>query len=241
MDFKVIIAARNTDGLLPGERHILLLLATHANGPDTPWPSVQTIASESGYTMRRVQQILHSLESGGVIAGRGSGGRGMTNSYTLLLHVNHEAGFSETEETTKPVSAKSAPNPEISERKPRNARSKTTKPVSSQEDVKKNVKITLLPRETGLTLLGDEPYCAMLRDRFPSLDFRYETDKWLIYIEDKPPKGNYKLSLQNWLERAVKFMQNGAQRNGTAYRTSQAPTGPSTDGRPQRTPIYGSS
>lgn len=247
MDYLRVIAARSTNAaLLPGERHILLLLATHANGPDTPWPSVQTIATESGYTGRRVQQILQSLEAKGVIIRNGIGGRSMTNSYELRLHVNHEAGFAEIAQTTKPVSlikesnheagfAEMEGNHEMVERKPRNRKPETTKPTSPQEDVKKNVKITLIPKETGQKLLSDETYCTALRERFSTLDFDYETDKWLLYIEGKPPKGNYKLSLQNWLERATSFRQNGAQRNGTGTHrpdTQEHRPGYRTDGTP---------
>jgi hypothetical protein len=42
-----------------------------------------------------------------------------------------------------------------------------------------------------------------LRIRFYSLDFDWEYEKWQDYVAEKPPKGNWKLSLKNWLERCA--------------------------------------
>lgn len=78
---------------------------------------------------------------------------------------------------------------------------------------------------------------------------RLEVEVALSRCVDNHRKNKYTGPLDKactvWLNKDVARLptprQNGAQRNGTAYRTPQPATLPGADGRSQRTPIYGSS
>ena len=68
--------------------------------------------------------------------------------------------------------------------------------------------------ESADALLADSGFVDELRGRFADVDFDYEVTKWRDHIRTKPPKGNYKNSLRNWLENSVKFGKSTA--NGAA-------------------------
>lgn len=65
------------------------------------------------------------------------------------------------------------------------------------------------PRESAQvrveSLLQDAVFIEELRVRFSSLDLAYECEKWKDHVTTKPPKGNYKNSLRNWMANALKY------------------------------------
>jgi len=61
---------------------VLRVLADHANSKAACWPSVATIANESGYSRRTVQYALRKLEAENLLKTR-QGGR--SNVYLLLM------------------------------------------------------------------------------------------------------------------------------------------------------------
>lgn len=67
-------------------------------------------------------------------------------------------------------------------------------------------------------LLADTDWVADTRARFAQLDFDYEITKWQDYVTEKPPKGNWKNSLRNWMEKAVTFKE---ARNGGTHTAQQ--------------------
>jgi len=56
-----------TTGLEPGARFVLVVLAIHANGELTAWPSAGLLARETGYHPSSVRRILDDLEDRGLI------------------------------------------------------------------------------------------------------------------------------------------------------------------------------
>jgi hypothetical protein len=64
-------------------------------------------------------------------------------------------------------------------------------------------------------LLADSEFISELRGLFPNVRFDYEVTKWQDHVQTKPPKGNYKNSLRNWMERATEFAKSGTA-NGAA-------------------------
>jgi hypothetical protein len=58
-------------------------------------------------------------------------------------------------------------------------------------------------RAKATAVLADPGFVAELRERFADRDFEWEVKKWLDHVEEQPPRGNYKNSLRNWLERSL--------------------------------------
>jgi hypothetical protein len=71
------------------------------------------------------------------------------------------------------------------------------------------------PRERAEALLADSVFIEELRIKFTALDFDFECQKWLDYVTDLPPKGNFKNSLRNWLQKAVVFKERDNGRSQT--------------------------
>jgi len=60
-------AAKAVRGITGPQKCILLLLADHANGEDTAWPSKKTLSEESCLSIRCVRDCLVALEKAGLI------------------------------------------------------------------------------------------------------------------------------------------------------------------------------
>jgi hypothetical protein len=73
--------------LPPIQQHVLLALARHADDDGRRcFPSVATLARETGRSRRTVQQILRELASAGVLAiAHPGGGRGVATEYAIRL------------------------------------------------------------------------------------------------------------------------------------------------------------
>lgn len=76
------------DHLTPPEKLVLVALAKMSNTEGASWPSQATLAEMTGYSRRRVQQILRSLIRHGcveVIARTAERGRQTSNYYLLTM------------------------------------------------------------------------------------------------------------------------------------------------------------
>ena len=76
--------ARSVKGLTPSARHILLLLATYADRQGRAWPSVGTLAEQSGMHRTSVQRALRVLEEAGHIEPE-KNSRGRSRMYAIKL------------------------------------------------------------------------------------------------------------------------------------------------------------
>lgn len=72
-------------------------------------------------------------------------------------------------------------------------------------------------REKGLAILADAEFMVDIATDFPDRNIPYEGKKWLEYITEKPPKGNYKNSLRNWLEKSRQFERGSIARVPATY------------------------
>lgn len=62
-------------------------------------------------------------------------------------------------------------------------------------------------KPTAESTLSDQVFMQELKDRFTACDFDYELVKWQDHLATKPPKGNFKNSLRNWLTNACKWQE----------------------------------
>lgn len=72
----------------PADKVILLVLAWHANIEGFGFPSVRTIAAETGYSTRTIRRALNKFEKQGLMevsSAFGQRGRQTSNDYRLLL------------------------------------------------------------------------------------------------------------------------------------------------------------
>jgi hypothetical protein len=86
MSMDTIAHVRTAYKFLPrSARHLLLVIASHQNH-DTgwAWPSYPTLAEETGFTCRRLIQLVKGLELAHVIEVRRGHGRGHSNFYRIL-------------------------------------------------------------------------------------------------------------------------------------------------------------
>lgn len=67
--------------LTPSERHVLLILSNRANGSLVCWPSLTTIADDSGLSPRTVHTAVHGLERQGLLTIKR---RGRSMEYHIL-------------------------------------------------------------------------------------------------------------------------------------------------------------
>ncbi len=85
------------------------------------------------------------------------------------------------------------------------------------------VKATTTPRERAQTVVEDAAFMSRMHAHFDGkVNIEWESEKWLDHVTDKPPKGNYKNSLRNWLTNAVKFTEKS---NGWVEKHSQGNPG----------------
>lgn len=72
--------------LTPSQKLVMLCLAWHANDSDSAYPSVATMALETGLSKRQTQRAIAELRKKELIVPRGEsvGGRGRTSIYAVL-------------------------------------------------------------------------------------------------------------------------------------------------------------
>ena len=68
MSFKSTTQAWSHSGLKPLQRLVLLCLANHANEAEECWPSLDTLAKETGISRRYVVELVHKLASLGLVS-----------------------------------------------------------------------------------------------------------------------------------------------------------------------------
>lgn len=83
---KWLRAVLETPGLRTRARMVTAALAIHLNADGEAWPSLDTLASMSGYrSLKPVRHAIEELEAAGVLAVRRGGGRKHTHRYKALL------------------------------------------------------------------------------------------------------------------------------------------------------------
>jgi len=95
--------------LTPTQKLVLLCLAQHANAQGECWPSVATIAEETGYSARAVQLALADLRQAGhikITPATSEGGRCKSNVYRL---ANPEPGSESEGRSDSELNADSEP------------------------------------------------------------------------------------------------------------------------------------
>jgi hypothetical protein len=90
MSFPLTSAVIRNVALAPAEKIVLLVLADRADKRGIAWPSVATIAHDSGLSERRVRAHLAALAAAGLIRPTGSraGGRACTVRWQLVLDAH---------------------------------------------------------------------------------------------------------------------------------------------------------
>jgi Helix-turn-helix domain len=89
MSISTVAQARSSSKSHGSARTLLLVIASHVN-PDTcwAWPSLDTLARETGLQRRRTIDLIHLLEGLGELEVRRGHGRGHVNFYRV--HVTPE-------------------------------------------------------------------------------------------------------------------------------------------------------
>jgi len=84
------------NSLKPAERFVLVVLADRANQEGVCWPGYKDIAFRTGYTERRVQQLVGALVRTGLVEKSArTGQRGRQTSNLYILRFERGVGFSE--------------------------------------------------------------------------------------------------------------------------------------------------
>lgn len=80
----------------PNERFLLVALADRANHEGTCWPGYKDLAYRTGYTPRRVMQLIARLVKSGLVEKiERSGQRGRQTSNLYVLHFERGVAFAE--------------------------------------------------------------------------------------------------------------------------------------------------
>jgi biotin operon repressor len=66
MSWELMLAARHWD-VSPVARHVGSVIASHANRAGLAWPSLETIAAETGWSRRAVMKAVREIEGAGVL------------------------------------------------------------------------------------------------------------------------------------------------------------------------------
>ena len=197
MSIKVM--AQVWESNLPSEqKYVLLKMADHADDEGyRVFPSVKLVAHLTGVSERTVQRRLRELTEMGVLEVMREASHHHPTEYrirgdklTPLPRIRGDNGAvrGDTGDTLTIIETSTTQRDidnQIPSRKSSNETSVNTK-----------------PRARGEAVLCDPEFMAELHNRFPGRDYAYEGEKWLDHIASKPPKGNYKNSLRNWMERS---------------------------------------
>lgn len=92
--------------LAPTQRHVAMTLSLHmSERGDSCFPSLPTLARETGYSIRTVIRALHVLQTRGWLSVKRGGGRGRPNRYTATIPtvpVNSDMRNSDNSDTLSP-------------------------------------------------------------------------------------------------------------------------------------------
>jgi DNA-binding transcriptional MocR family regulator len=87
MSWELMLAARHWD-VTPTARHVAMVIASHANRAGLAWPSLETIATETGRSRRGVVYAVRELEDAGhvtVVARTGQASEYVFASYPQIV------------------------------------------------------------------------------------------------------------------------------------------------------------
>jgi hypothetical protein len=89
----------------PAARHVLTWIAVHCNharGDWIAWPSYDTLAAETGFSAGHVYRLIRELKKAGELGIVQGGGRGIPNTYEILLpgNPNTDVDLSDDEKVT---------------------------------------------------------------------------------------------------------------------------------------------
>ena len=199
-----------------------LLCLANEQEPRGTLPAVDDIAFVLRLNKQATESVLRELESQGLLDRQEDGSlqphnweaRQRTKSDDVAArvkaHREKQVGnvtTNVTDNVTGNVTGNVSVTPlEEEERGKRKKREVDTSPKRRGKDARP-------PREIGEALIAEESeWMADLKARFPLVDWKPTTDKWLLFIEETPPT-NWKLSFANWIEREDGYRQEREARN----------------------------
>ncbi len=96
MSAEALTWAFRQHSLRPPERFVLVTLADRANQEGVCWPGYGDLAYRTGYTVRRVQQLMGTLVRSGLVEKvEREGQRGQRRSNLYVLHLERGTGMAE--------------------------------------------------------------------------------------------------------------------------------------------------
>jgi hypothetical protein len=104
MSISTVAQVRSSSKSHGSARTLLLVIASHVN-PDTgwAWPSLDTLAHETGLQRRRTIDLIHLLEDLGELEVRRGQGRGHVNFYRVQVTPNETVQYSPRKRAISPT------------------------------------------------------------------------------------------------------------------------------------------
>ena len=105
MSWELMLAARHWD-VTPTARHVAMVIASHANRSGMAWPSLETIAAETGRSRRAVVYAVREIETAGhvtVVQRMGSTSEYLFASYPQIVRRHPAATGAPLQSTTEPL------------------------------------------------------------------------------------------------------------------------------------------
>lgn len=79
----------------PTQKFVLMMLAEYADAEGRCFPSVETLAADTGFSDRAVQKAIRGLVAAGFLVIEKGGGRGHSNRYRVAVKGEPSSGFNE--------------------------------------------------------------------------------------------------------------------------------------------------
>ena len=111
MSWELMLAARHWD-VTPTARHVAMVIASHANRSGMAWPSLETIAAETGRSRRAVVYAVREIETAGhvtVVQRMGSTSEYLFASYPQIVRRHPAATGEPLQSTTEPLQSTTEP------------------------------------------------------------------------------------------------------------------------------------
>lgn len=174
MSIELMTAVRKLDVTPCGKKFVLFALADYADEAGSCWPSMETLATYTGQSVRAVKRHVQALEDDGFIQrARTRNNAGQLGQYRYKIHqgpIWPEANLTRGQNVQKPEANLARHNHQTS--------SKELEPLEGKQASKRGsrIKIETLPEsweafaiENGLTREGAQHEFAKFRDHFLSV------------------------------------------------------------------------
>jgi hypothetical protein len=192
MSIKVMTQVWEHAPVSEGTLLVLLALADYAGDDGTAYPSNATLARKARLDERHVRRVIQRLIALELIEVDWNAGPRGVNVYRIKLEGGHivRGDIEVFQMSPEPLGTVSTSLDNIS-----TTPSRKTNSITARE-----------------AILSDADFLEELRQRWPHVDQEYEIVKWTDHVKTKPPKGNYRNSLRNWIQRASKdyFVSDGS-------------------------------